>query len=299
MRPLRVRARAKLNLTLRVVGRRADGYHDIETVMQALELFDEVELEPAASTDVSFASMPGFIGRLPEAPDLVRGAIEVFERKTTSAAAFRAHVVKGIPLGSGLGGGSADAAAALLGLREMTGRALSADELFEMAAEIGSDVPFGLQGGTAYASGRGERIRALPAPRRFWWVIGFPRFEMSTSEVYRRFDEMRLDTPGSEISVLKDALRDGDPVRLAGLLRNDLELPAFDLKPELESLKGRFVSAGALGSVMAGSGSAMAGLCRSEDHAIQVASVLEATLHVQTVASAIRGAEVLASTRKS
>lgn len=293
MKPVRVRARAKLNLILKVGARRPDGYHEVETVMQALDFFDEVSLVPADATAVAFSWAPGLSGPLPEAPDLVHRSIELFAA-ATGGNRFRAEVVKRIPLGAGLGGGSADAAAALLGLSESQGRLLRAEDLFALAAEIGSDVPFVLQGGTAYAAGRGERIRALPAPKQFWWVLGFPEFPMSTPEVYERHDELARPLMDADLDGLKDALRSGEPLRLAGLLRNDLELAAFDIRPELGLLKEGVVAAGAFGAVLAGSGSAIAGLCRDEAHGREVAGRLADDFpRVEVVESATRGAELV------
>lgn len=296
MKSLRIRARAKVNLVLRVLGRRPDGYHDLETVMQALDLFDEVAIEPAPSTSVSFSWAAGLSGGMPQAPDLVERAIKLFCGLTGIRGSFRASVLKRIPLGAGLGGGSADAAATLFGLSEMHERPLGSEDLFALAAQLGSDVPFGLQGATAYAAGRGERIRALPAPRRFWWVIAFPPFEMSTPAVYQRFDELGLGESEVDLRSLKDALRNADAGALGSLLMNDLERAAFDLRPELASLKPEVLSAGTLGAVMAGSGSAIAGLCRDEGHGREVAAVIESKFsRVEVVKSALRGAELIDS----
>jgi 4-diphosphocytidyl-2-C-methyl-D-erythritol kinase len=260
--------------------------------MQALDLFDEVAIEAAPSTRVSFSWAPGLSGRVPKTPDLVEQAINLFCERTGNRTSFQSEVVKRIPIGAGLGGGSADAAAALFGLSEMHDRPLGSEDLFALAGEIGSDVPFGLQGGTAYAAGKGEKIRALPAPKRFWWVIGFPRFEVSTRNVYQRFDELGLIGSEVDLQSLKDALRNGDPAALGPLLMNDLEGAAFDLRPELEALKSKMLTAGALGAVMAGSGSAIAGLCRNEAHGREVAASIESEFErIEVVPSAVRGAE--------
>lgn len=295
MKAVRLRARAKVNLHMRVVGRRGDGYHEIETVMQSLELYDDVTLQLASSIEVSFARAPRFGGELPKPPDLVEKAIRLFAERTGRDIRVSAQVLKRIPIGAGLGGGSADAAAALLGLSEVERRPLSAEELFALAVELGSDVPFALQGGTAFAGGRGERIRALPATRKFWWVIGVPDFSLSTSEVYQRADELAATLGGpADLDELKDSLRTGDPERLSALLRNDLEPAAFDLRPQLSSLKEKVESAGVLGAVMAGSGSAIAGLCRDEPHARELAGKLRGVFGaVEVVASALRGAEIV------
>lgn len=295
VKEVRLLARAKVNLVLRVLAKRDDGYHEIETVMQSLELFDEVTLQSAASIVVSFERASGFKDELPRPPDLTERAIELFAKRSGRDLRIAARVLKRIPIGAGLGGGSADAAAALLGLSELKGRPMSAEELFALAIQLGSDVPFALQGGTAYAGGRGEKIRALPATAKFWWVIGVPGFSLPTPEVYERADSMgTLSDKESSMDDLKNALRAGDPARLAQLLHNDLEPAAFDVRPELRSLKEEVISAGALGAVMAGSGSAIAALCRDEDQAQKLSSAMaDIFRRVDVVPSAMRGAETI------
>lgn len=295
MNRVRLLARAKVNLVLRVIDKRDDGYHDVETVMQALELTDHVTLERADTTRISIA-WEAEEGPILERPDLVERAIEAFCAEAGRKLRIEAGVLKRIPIGAGLGGGSADAAAALLGLSEMEGRPLSAETLFAVAAGLGSDVPFALQGGTAYAAGRGERIRALPTTARFWWVIGVPDFALGTASVYEAWDRLAVHDEGARgaFDDLKDALRKGDVDLLAPHLHNDLEIASLSLQPDLRSLKEQMVGAGAVGAVMAGSGSAIAGLCREESHAREVAaSVLSAFRSVFVVASATRGTEIV------
>lgn len=245
---VRVIGRAKVNLWLHVLGRRPDGYHEINTLMQTIEWCDELEMERSHATSVEFESGP-----VPDRPDLVERTLEIMNQ--TAAVLVR----KSIPIGSGLGGGSADAAAVILGLGGSP----------EIAAQVGSDVPFALQGGTALATGRGEKLSRVECPQ-LWWVVGVPDFSMSTAEVYD------LAAPGA-----------GDPIR------NDLEDAAFKLAPSLRPLKDEMVSAGAIRAMMSGSGPAIAGLCRDEEHANQLARRVSGSFAViKAVSSARMGAEI-------
>jgi 4-diphosphocytidyl-2-C-methyl-D-erythritol kinase len=142
-----------------------------------------------------------------------------------------------------------------------------------MAAEVGSDVPFCIAGGTGVATGRGDKVREAPGSGTTWWAVGIDHEHLSTEDVYHRFDDLALAAPLDDRwpTELLDALAAGDPGRLAATLHNDLEAAAFDLLPGLPKAKQRLLEAGALGAVMSGSGPTMLGLCRDEEHATQVA----------------------------
>lgn len=287
---MRLIARAKVNLFLRVVGPRPDGYHEVETIMQAVDLFDEVTLRPSGENRISIRWREGLEGGLPMPPDLTQKAIEVFAREVPAAPPVEATVTKAIPIGAGLGGGSADAAATMLGLSHLVG-GLPARELMEMAAGVGSDVPFALQGATAIARGRGEKVSAVPAPD-FWWVLGVPGVRLQTAEVYRKHSELGGE-PGPEVADMVKALKYSGAQEVAELLHNDLEAAALELEPSIAALKASLVAAGPLGAVMTGSGSAMAGLCRDETHARKVAQAIQGDFDIEVVHGAMRGAELV------
>jgi 4-diphosphocytidyl-2-C-methyl-D-erythritol kinase len=267
---VRVVAPAKINLYLWVGERRPDGMHEIESVMQSVSLFDELSLSsgPAVSLDVSPP------GAAPEdESNLVVAAVRALlaVRPTPFGAAL--HLEKWIPSGAGLGGGSADAAAALVGLNELWESGLSKKALEKIGAGIGADVPFCVRGGTAGALGVGERLAPLIVRQPLWWVIAKPPGSLSTAEVYRRFDE--LGGPGSSVSDahdLADALARGDVERIGASLRNDLFDAAVSLDGSVGSTREALLEAGALGAVMTGSGTATAGLARDETHAKEIAS---------------------------
>lgn len=269
---MKVVGRAKLNLRLSVLGRRPDGYHDLETVMQSISLADDLVLEPAAHSEVVIVWDHGLGGPVPAQPDIVERTMAAV--RPPGPERWRITVVKRIPVGAGLGGASADAAAALVGLqaiRQPDPQARLRTE--QVAANLGADVPFCLVGGVALATGIGDRLEGLDCPRPLWWVIGIPETGLPTVQVYRRYDDLCPIPPDrvGSTRALVGALASGDLAEIAQNLSNDLEIAAFDLMPELAGLKQRILECGALGSLMTGSGSAIIGLCEDEDHSRLVA----------------------------
>lgn len=285
-------ARAKINLSLHVVGPATENYHEIRTVMQSVDLADDLYMTRSATTRVEIEWAEGS-GPLPSRPDLVERALVMYDRMVGGTQAADVKLSKRIPIGAGLGGGSADAAAGLMGMATLQG--LDASGLLdEIAPQLGADVPFMLRGGCALAEGIGERVTPLESPPH-WWVIVVPSRPLKTAEVYRRFDELNVRGTDRTDDVLA-ALAAKDLERLGAVLSNDLEEPAFDLYPELADLKADVLDIGALGAVMSGSGSAIGGLFGTQADAISAGSDLEALgMRVRVTGSATRGAEVLGS----
>jgi 4-diphosphocytidyl-2-C-methyl-D-erythritol kinase len=229
MEPLYVRAYAKVNLTLEVLGRRPDGFHRIATVLQTVGLWDDLFLFPlphGVEVECSEASLSGEANLVFRAARLLRGEEGVGQ-------GVRIVVCKGIPVASGLGGGSSDAAAALRGLARLWGLPLSHERLAGLAARLGSDVPFFLRGGTALAQGRGEEITPLPPLGETWFVLLSPPLggEGKTARLYSLLPPDRW-TDGSPTARLVDALRKGEPLH-DGLLFNAFEAVAFEAFPGL------------------------------------------------------------------
>lgn len=263
-RSVRVRCPAKLNLFLEVVRRRADGYHDLDTVMQAVDLCDELRVTPhdgsALTLECSDPSLPTDEGNV-----ALRAALALRQRAGFRGGAHLA-LTKRIPQQAGLGGGSSDAAGALVGLNRAWGLELSTEELRQVAAELGSDVAFFLYGGTARCTGRGEVVEPLAAPATFRYVLVCPRVGVSTAEAYGRL--CALTSRRASASIMISMLREGSVEGTGGGLFNRLEEAAFDLRPELRGLKERLArSAHFAGVAMTGSGSALFGLCRPADWA--------------------------------
>ncbi|HXW05895.1 MAG TPA: 4-(cytidine 5'-diphospho)-2-C-methyl-D-erythritol kinase [Vicinamibacterales bacterium] len=261
MSPARVRARghAKVNLDLRVLGTRPDGYHELRTVFQAIELHDVITCVARRGPFVLKCRTPG----VPlDATNLVSRAASALWTEMGREGGVRdvqIAIEKRIPLAAGLGGGSADAAAALLALARLWG---GAPMIFlrELASRIGADVPFFLSGGTALGLGRGEEIYPLVDLPRYWVVIVRPPFGVSTAEAYAWYDEDRaagLREP-RELQVLPVPW----PTRAAQMI-NDLEPPVVRRHPEIGALRSLLREGGAVASAMSGSGSAVFGLFRS------------------------------------
>lgn len=273
-----VRAPAKINLHLGVGAPREDGFHPLLTVYQAVGLHDDVTASTADTWSVETEVSDWMRGTaLPTVEDnIVTRAARLLAKHHGIEPTGAVHVAKAIPVAGGMAGGSADAAAALVALDRLWGVETSDDDLLRIAAELGSDVPFALVGGSALGTGRGELVEPLPDSGTWWWVA-VPSYDgLSTPAVYRHFDELHPDAspePPAADDLLK-ALAAGDPHALAATLRNDLQKPAIDLRPELGVLLERGESEGALRGLVSGSGPTCVFLCESADAARAVAGAL-------------------------
>ncbi|MGH2725300.1 MAG: 4-(cytidine 5'-diphospho)-2-C-methyl-D-erythritol kinase [Actinomycetota bacterium] len=269
--PITEPAPAKLNPFLRVLGARADGYHDIETVVQPITLADGVQARPAA--ELSLAVAGDRAGAVPGGHDnLVMAAARALREACDTEAGATILLVKRVPVSAGLGGGSADAAAALRALNDLWGCGLDRASLVGVAARVGSDVPALLLGEPVVARGRGERVEALEAART-WWVLLVPEFGVGAAEAYRWWDE-DPDGEAPDAGPFLRALARGDLETLSALLWNDLEGPVSRRRPEVAEAKQTLLRAGSLGAIMSGSGPAVAGLARDGSHAEEIAAAV-------------------------
>jgi 4-diphosphocytidyl-2-C-methyl-D-erythritol kinase len=263
-----VAAPAKLNLFLEILGKRPDGYHDVESLLVAVDLFDTLEFRVGS---------PGEIALTCESPGLSTGPDNLVIK---AAKLLRDHVqrpdlgatirlTKRIPTQAGLGGGSADAAVALLGLNRIWKLAQTREELAAMAASLGSDVAFFLAPPAAWCEGRGERVTPETIGRPLDFVLVCPPVGLATADVYRRLEVPRTPIGGE---ALRKAVRSGDPEAIGRALFNRLEQPAFALAPAVEEVRGRLAGLGAAGALVSGSGSAAFAVCRSRDEAVRRAA---------------------------
>ena len=257
---VRILAPAKISLGLAVLGRRADGYHELRTLFQAVSLCDRVTLRRARSgVVVSCAALAGLGER-----NLAHRAAALFLGETGVAGGVRIELEKRIPAGGGLGGGSSDAAAVLLGCCRLFGLRPHPQQLQAWAAALGSDVPFFLGGGSAIGRGRGEAIEPVaPFAGACAALIHVGTHSLSTAAVYGRLEPGTLTARGRELTILLAGWRGRNVRRLGALLFNDLEPPAFELDPGLAAVKEAFLAAGACGSLLCGSGSSVFGLFAS------------------------------------
>jgi 4-diphosphocytidyl-2-C-methyl-D-erythritol kinase len=277
---VRVRVPAKINLALRVGPPRPDGYHPLATVYQAVSLYDEVHAAWAEPEEFSVTVSGEGADLVPtDERNLVLRAAQLLARSSGPSDSLGASflIKKSIPVAGGLAGGSANGAAALLACAVLWDLDVGLDELIALAAELGSDVPFALLGGTALGSGRGEQVVPVLARGGYHWVLAFGHHGLSTPAVYRRHDELR---PGAEMpevpAGLMNALRSGDPVAVGAALINDLQPAALDLQPRLRQVLEAGLDYGAVGAVVSGSGPTCAFLAASEAAAVDLSVALSA-----------------------
>lgn len=268
MREVTRNAYAKINLFLRVLGEREDGYHDLESLVVPISLYDTVTCREATRLNLSVA---GGDPSLSEGPDnLAIVAALALAEESGSLDGADIELEKRIPVAAGLGGGSADAAAVLSALNELWDCGLDDDRLVDLAAQIGSDVPATLAARPVLVSGRGEHVVPIDVPE-MWWVVVPAEFHVRTPDAFRWWDEDGGPT-GPDPSTLVDALTSGDLLSATPLLFNDLERPVFARHREVAETKWRLLEAGAIAALMCGSGPTVAGLSRNEAEAKDVAS---------------------------
>lgn len=279
--PVTVRSPAKVNLGLSVGGVDADGYHRVATVYQAVALYDEVKARPHATAGEVTISVTG--EGLHEVPtDETNLAVQAARRLAKAfdvedGVALSIH--KTIAVAGGLGGGSTDAAAALLACDAMWQCGATREDLFGIAAELGSDVPFCLHGGTAIGTGRGEALSSVLSRGSYEWVLSYAQGGLATPDVYAQLDKMRgagrsASQPPSVPEDLMTALRSGDPYAVGPALHNDLQPAALRLRPSLRQTLELGDEYGALGSLVSGSGPTCLFLASDADHAVDLAVAL-------------------------
>ena len=265
MTPVSVRAFAKINLDLRVLGTRADGFHELRTVFQAISLHDIVECVPREgpfAIECSTAGIPLDRGNL-----VWKAAAALWRslRRTGPVQGVTVRLTKNIPLQAGLGGGSADAAATLLALARLWRVPVRPAQLTDVAATLGADVPFFLSGGTALGLGRGDEVYPLADLPRHWIVLLIPGFGVSTAEAYGWYDgerDLARGATGREPQYVPGPW----PSRAAQMI-NDLEAPIARHHPEIDQMKAALRRSGALAAAMSGSGSTVFGLFQKRKEA--------------------------------
>ena len=264
-RRLVLKAAAKVNLVLEVLGRREDGYHELVTVMQAVDLSDRITLEDAEVLELR-SRVPGVPS---DGRNLALKAATALREAAGISRGVRITLDKRIPVAAGLGGGSADAAAVLAGLNRLWRLRWPLERLDEVATGLGMDVPFFLRGGTALGTGRGERIERLRGGGSLGLVLVNPRFAVSTAEMYGRVTP-QMYSDGRYAKTLCAGLSGRSPGRVAASLYNGLQEAAVAAYPPIGRIRAALLAAGALGALMSGSGPTVFGVTRSFEHARQI-----------------------------
>lgn len=263
---------AKVNLILRVIKKREDGFHDIFSVMQPVSLFDHISIEVKEGDSISVSSdrtdLPA------DSSNLAYRAARLFFDLTGIKKGAAIHIQKNIPVGGGLGGGSSNAATVLTGLNGLTGAGLSEKELMDESSKLGSDVPFFILKGAAVATGRGEVLKKITLPR-FNYVLVNPGLHVSTAWVYNNLD-LTKKVEDNILSYSEAGLWEGE--RIKRLLVNDLEPVTAKRYPVISELKRELDGLGALGALMSGSGPTVFGVFPDRDSALSAFKSLKGSL---------------------
>lgn len=262
---MKINAYAKINLGLRVVDKRSDGFHNIETVFHRIHLFDEITLQHSDSISVTCTN--------PQIPinndNLCWKAVELLQREAGVTSGAKIHIVKNIPVGAGLGGGSSNAATVLKHLPALWNIRVDNSVLEKAALQLGSDVPFFLKDSTAYAQGRGEKLSYFQLRLPYWIVVVYPNIHVSTPWAYTALSERR----GGIAPNRQPMINDFSIAHLPLILENDFEEVVFEQYPHIKEIKIRLVKLGAKYALMSGSGSSVFGLFDDEQSARDAATM--------------------------
>ena len=296
-----VRVPAKINLQLAVGPLGADGFHEVTTVFQAISLFDDVTLKHGQEDSGISITLSGATSNGVPATDenLAVRAAKLMAEKYDLSTDLAIHLKKEIPVAGGMAGGSADAAGVIVAMDALFEIGLSRDEMEGIAAQLGSDVPFGISGGISIGRGRGDQLTPALSRGNYHWVLALSSQGLSTPAVYQECDRLRegLDIASPQVSdSMMQALRAGDPVALGAALSNDLQAAACSLRPALRLVLDVGRDYGALGSIVSGSGPTVAFLVEDEEKSMDLTVALSSSGVVAGVVRAsgpVHGARVI------
>lgn len=271
-------AKAKINLTLDILGKRDDGYHEVEMIMQAIDLADIVTLEDAEDiiVETDLAELAD------DRTNLAYRAAELLRDTYGKGRGAHIRIEKKIPLAAGLAGGSSDAAAVLLGLNELWGLDRTTDELTALGARLGSDVPFCMIGGTMLATGRGEILAKVPSLGAYPLVLVKPPLGVSTAAAYGGYRAENVAVhPTAER--MTQALASGDITRIYEAMGNVLETVTIPLRPEIDEIKRALIEAGADKAMMSGSGPTVFAFVKTTEEAERIADIMRTKYNTYTI----------------
>ena len=296
-----VRVPAKVNLQLAVGPREADGFHNLVTVFQAISIYDDVTITKTTSgSGITIAITGDHTHGVPaDSTNLAVKAAQLIADDYDFAVDIHIEVTKSIPVAGGMAGGSADAAAVIVGLNDLYNLEMSREEMLEFGAQLGSDVPFMITGGTAIGQGRGDQLTAALSRGTYHWVLALSTVGLSTPAVYQECDRLRagLDIAAPQTSdALMQSLLAADPKAVGLALQNDLQSAACSLRPALTLVLDVGEEYGALGAIVSGSGPTVAFLVGDEEQGLDLAVALTSSGVVGSVARAygpVHGAKVI------
>ena len=296
-----VKVPAKVNLQLSVGPREPDGFHNLVTVFQAISIYDEVTIrksEPGSGISISIVG-DHILGVPADDTNLAVKAAQLLAQRHEFKIDVHIEVNKAIPVAGGMAGGSADAAAVIVGINDLYNLEMTRDEMLKFGSELGSDVPFMINGGTAIGQGRGDQLTAALSRGTYHWVLALSSVGLSTPAVYQECDRLRagLDIAAPQISdSLMQSLLAADPKSVGLALNNDLQSAACSLRPALTLVLDVGEEYGALGAIVSGSGPTVAFLVADEEQGLDLAVALTSSGVVGSVARAygpVQGAKVI------
>ena len=260
------KAPAKINLTLDVLYKRPDGFHEVEMVMTTVDLADRVWLRPSDDGRIVIKSSERYVPS--DRKNLAYQAADLLRREYGISDGVEITLEKSIPVAAGLAGGSSDAAATLRGLNRLWKLGVPGDELARLGAKIGSDVSFCVYGGTALATGRGEQIENLPVPPKCWVILAKPSISVSTGDIYGNLNTSAIVHPDTQGMIA--ALENGDYEKMCQSVGNVLEPVTMNLYPQVAGLKEHMIKFGADAVLMSGSGPTVFGLVKQESRVSRI-----------------------------
>lgn len=261
---IHLKARAKINLTLDVVGKRANGYHDVEMIMQQVSLYDEISVKKRRDSDIVLTCSEPYLPV--DESNIAYKAARLMKDTFDLTEGFDIHIVKNIPICAGLAGGSTDAAATLKAINSLCALGLSQEKLMELGLKLGADVPFCLLEGAAIARGLGEELTPIEGLKGAFMLLVKPNFGVSTQTVYQNLKLESL-TERPDTQAMLQAISENKLYQVASLLSNVLESVTLEMHPEVAGIKSLLKGHGAIGALMSGSGPTVFGLFKDQDRA--------------------------------
>lgn len=262
MNQVQIKAHAKVNLSLDVVGKRDDGYHLLQMIMQEIGLYDVVTIEKNTSGHIGLTNSVGFLPSGPE--NIAYRAAALMQEAFGLKSGYQIHIDKHIPVAAGLAGGSTDAAAVMRGIAQLEALAVSDEDLMTLSLKLGSDIPFCFLGGTALAEGIGERLTPLEAGQNYWVLLVKPALSVSTPQVYKALKWQEVSSH-PDTAALIAALPTGNLHTMSKAMGNVLETVTVAEHPIIDKIKRQLVAYGAVTAQMSGSGPTVFGLFKRDD----------------------------------